>query len=1027
LGSALLLLLLGIGPNNAALANEPARFPERLSAASTSDVLINEFVAKEGTGGEGVEWVELYNTTTSAVDITGWLLETDEVYTLTGSIPLNGYLVITNTNVDVNNSGGAIRLLLGTVTIDEVTFGNQGGAPLSCDGYSTSRVPDAQDTDDDARDWNLDVSPTPGSANDAPGVSLGSSLVFNEFDNYPTSGNDLIEIYNPTASDVVIESWLLSDGDGVAIITGPITITVGGWQVIEENVDWVPGGSSGVDFTSTDVGYLFQPDGVRVDQIGWEGEYENDTFQRIPDGAGPNDGYDWSSSGGGVTWFDVPETFGSTNNRSLNISKDGPSAAQEGEPIFFTVTYGNMAGDTAQNVVITESLPAGVDYGGFVTYTTDLNLAGTAPPVWDAGAVPSHTAGLTFTVWVTFTGPFSDRQVVDNVIWIDSSTAGFNPVSSTLSTMVLTGTTFIHEVQGSGLSSPIAGEPVIIEGVVVGDFQNTDDQLGGFFVQEENADADADPLTSEGIFIYDDGFGVDVDVGDVVRVQGDVNEYRGLTRLTDLDSVVVISSGISISPTTVTLPLAAEDDYEPYEGMLVTFPQDLTVTEVYNLGRYGQVSLSQGGRLFNPTNVITPGVAANALQDANDLRLLVLDDGDASEDSDPIIYPSPGLSATNTLRTGYTVSGITGVLDYAYGDYRLQPTSMPTFVPANPRPATPEAVGGALSVASFNVLNYFTTIDTGAEICGPDGDQGCRGADSASEFTRQRDKIINAIATMDADVVGLMEIENNAITATQDLVDGLNAVVGAGTYAYVDTGTIGDDVIKVAFIYQPGTVTPVGSPAILDSSVDPLFNDELNRPALAQTFEQNGTGERFTAVVNHLKSKSCYDASGDDADQGDGQGCWSAARTDAATALANWLATDPTGSGDPDVLIIGDLNSYAKEDPITAIKDAGYADLLDTFIGAEAYSYIYAGQSGYLDHALSSSSLTPQVVSATVWHINTDEPLALDYNEEYKSPGHVTSLYKDDPYRASDHDPVIVGLDLGSGYHIYLPLVVRNN
>jgi hypothetical protein len=437
----------------------------------------------------------------------------------------------------------------------------------------------------------------------------------------------------------------------------------------------------------------------------------------------------------------------------------------------------------------------------------------------------------------------------------------------------------------------------------------------------------------------------------------------------------------------------------------------LTVTEVYNLGRYGQVVLSQGGRLFQPTNVVTPGVAANNLQAANDLRRLVLDDANTSQNPDPIIYPSPELSATNTLRAGDTVTGLTGVLDVYY-DYRLQPTTTPTFVHANPRTAAPASVGGTLRVASFNVLNYFSTIDTGADICGPAGDQGCRGADSASEFTRQRDKIINAIVTIDADVVGLIEIENNAITATQDLVNGLNAVAGAGTYGYVDTGTIGDDVIKVAFIYQPGTVTPVGSPAILDSSEDPLFNDELNRPALAQTFQQNATGARFTAVVNHLKSKGsdCDDVG--DPDTGDGQGNCNVTRTNAATALVNWLATDPTGSGDPDFLIIGDLNAYAKEDPIVAIEGAGYTNLVDTFVGADAYSYVFDGQFGYLDHALSNASLTPQVVSATVWYINADEPRVLDYNEEYKSPGQVISLYDDGPYRASDHDPVIVGLNL---------------
>jgi predicted extracellular nuclease len=220
---------------------------------------------------------------------------------------------------------------------------------------------------------------------------------------------------------------------------------------------------------------------------------------------------------------------------------------------------------------------------------------------------------------------------------------------------------------------------------------------------------------------------------------------------------------------------------------------------------------------------------------------------------------------------------------------------------------------------------------------------------------------------------------------------------------------IGTDVITIGFIYKPATVTPIGAAAILDSSVDPTFNDDKNRPALAQTFQENATGGRFTAVVNHLKSKGSSCASIGDPDLNDGQGNCNLTRTSAAVAIANWLATDPTGSNDPDYLIIGDLNSYAMEDPITALKNAGYTDLA---AGAGAYSYVFAGEWGYLDYAMSNGSLTAQVTGVTQWHINADEPPVLDYNEEWKSAGQIASLYSPDAYRASDHDPVIVGLSM---------------
>jgi len=125
-----------------------------------------------------------------------------------------------------------------------------------------------------------------------------------------------------------------------------------------------------------------------------------------------------------------------------------------------------------------------------------------------------------------------------------------------------------------------------------------------------------------------------------------------------------------------------------------------------------------------------------------------------------------------------------------------------------------------------------------------------------------------------------------------------------------------------------------------------------------------------------------------------------------------WLASDPTSAGDSDVLLIGDMNSYAREDPISVMVDAGYVDLVAQKVGASAYSYVFQGQSGYLDHALASSRLTPRISSVLEWHINADEPVALDYNVEFKSANHVNTLYQPDAFRSSDHDPVVVRISL---------------
>lgn len=576
-------------------------------------------------------------------------------------------------------------------------------------------------------------------------------------------------------------------------------------------------------------------------------------------------------------------------------------------------------------------------------------------------------------------------------------------------------TGFIHDVQGSGSASPLINQTITLEAVVVGDFQAAN-QLNGFYMQEEDAQADADPLTSEGIFVYTGSAGTDVNVGDLVRVTGTVTEYYGLTELNNV-SVTVISTGNPLpTAATVQLPFTASDEMERYEGMRVLLPQTLTVTDNYNLGRYDEVWFSSGGRLMTPTNIALPGADANSVQAQNDLNRILIDDSSSIQNPDPIVYPAPALSASNTLRVGDTATNMIGVMDYAYDYYRIRPTQAPIFIAANARSAAPAYMGGTLKVASFNVLNYFNGDGMGG------GFPTSRGADTYEEFQRQRTKIISAISAMNADIIGLMEIENDgygSLSAIQDLVNGLNNVAPAGSsYAFINPGVgkIGTDEIAVGVIYRKETVTPTGVAALLTSAVDPRFDDTKNRPTLAQSFIQTANGGKLTVAVNHLKSKgsSCDDVN--DPDTGDGQGNCNITRTNAALALVDWLATDPTASKDPDFMIIGDLNSYAKEDPIAAIKNGGYVDLIDAQIGADkAYSYVYNGQSGYLDHALANQAISSQISGVNEWHINADEPRVLDYNEEYKTANQISSLYSADAYRSSDHDAAVIELSLTPG------------
>ena len=568
-----------------------------------------------------------------------------------------------------------------------------------------------------------------------------------------------------------------------------------------------------------------------------------------------------------------------------------------------------------------------------------------------------------------------------------------------------------------------------------------DDVLSGFFLQEEDADSDGDPETSEGIFVYcSTACPAGLSVGDRVAVVGTAGEFGGTSQIdASAGSVTVRSSGNDLpAPTAVTLPAPgstrAEGTFENLEGMIVTFPGKLVVSEYYWLARYGELVLTEGRRPYQFTHGHTPSVAGYAAFLADlATRRIILDDGNGDQndaiftpqgEDEAYPYPSGGLSNTNRFRGGDSIRGLTGVMHWAFDAWRIQPVPEGfdyTFTADNPRPHAPADVGGRLRVAGFNVLNYFTTIDDGTPRCGPDGGLGCRGADSAAELRRQRDKIVAAMVAIDADVFGLVELENNASASLAGLVDALNFAEGFDKYAYVDTGTIGGDVIKVGLVYRPESVTPAGPHAIIDTSVDATFSDTKNRPALIQTFEEVTTGERFTVAVNHLKSKgsSCEELG--DPDLRDGQGNCNGIRTAAAAALARYLATDPTASEDPDVLIIGDLNAYAREDPIRALEAAGYTDLIRRFRGIEAYGYLFDGQLGYLDYALASPSLLRQVTGVTGWYINADEPPLFDYNDDVHDPGErdyerksaALPTYEADAFRSSDHDPVIVGLQLG--------------
>ncbi|MEU2347877.1 ExeM/NucH family extracellular endonuclease [Modestobacter sp. NPDC049651] len=545
-------------------------------------------------------------------------------------------------------------------------------------------------------------------------------------------------------------------------------------------------------------------------------------------------------------------------------------------------------------------------------------------------------------------------------------------------------TVAIGAVQGSGDAGPLAGQVVTVAGTVVGDLQ--DGGFDGVFVQDAG---DGDPATSDGVFVH--RAPGELAPGDRVVVRGTVAEFNGLTELTD---VALSGCGSAEPPAPALLPLPSTPaQREALEGMLVAPPADLTVSDVHDLDRYGQLLLSAGGRLVTPTEVADPGPAAAALAEENARRSVLLDDGrtaDLSRSADALPY----LTRTDPVRVGDTARLQPQVLSYAFGGYVLEPAdgsaAGTTFAATNPRPAAAPEVGGDLRVADFNVLNYFVT--TGGQS---------RGAQTAAELAQQQAKTVSALTALHADLVTLHEIENSAVTtpatpyrAVGTLVAALEAADGHA-WAYVEAHE-DTDVITNAIVYRTDRVTAVGEPRV-PADLTAFGNA---RSPVAQTFRAGD--ETFTVIANHLKSKGGSGATGDNADTGSGAGAYNGDRVRQARALVDFAAAVARDTGDPDVLLTGDFNSYAEEDPIDVVTAAGFTDL-GPVLAPGRYSYVFDGGSGSLDHALASASLAGKVTGLDVWDVDAVESAAYQYDGREE-------LYTPDPYRASDHDPIVLGL-----------------
>jgi predicted extracellular nuclease len=728
-----------------------------------------------------------------------------------------------------------------------------------------------------------------------------------------------------------------------------------------------------------------------------------------------------------------PKNSGPATPATLEAASPGNEAGQVGSAITpFTL---EATGGTSPYTWTATGLPAGV------TIATDGTVSGTPTTVG------------TYDVTATATDSATPTQATDDESFTFTVSQAASPKT-------------IAELQGTGSASPFDGQNVLTEGVVTASYPTGG--LNGFYIQTPGADT---ANASDAIFVYGgtNGFATYPAVGDSVRVAGEADEFFGATQIV-ASGVTPIAALGNVVPKTVipgtdcALPgtdcltgAALDDAREVAEGELFQPTAPWTATDVYDGGpAYNDGSNSSAFRgelgvvansakpLVAPTEVIDAQATAQVTErkNYNDAHRIILDDGSSwtysttSHQNDPF----PWFTADHAVRVGSAVTFPKPVVfTYGFNAWRILPQtqvvgdSSGAVDFSQTRPAKPEDVGGDLKLATFNVLNFFPT--TGEEFvasglgactyyrdrdgnnitnnrCDPDGP---RGAANDANLERQRDKIVSAINTADADIVSLEELENSVKFnkprdfAINELVTALNDAAGDGTWAAVPSAPVlppvaEQDVIRNGFIYQPANVALVGESVVLsdESTGTEAFADA--REPLAQAFKKTDSpdSDAIAVIVNHFKSK------GSGTPDPFGQGNATDRRVLQAASLVKFADSFKTQRGISRVFLAGDFNAYSAEDPIQVLEEAGY-ESLDSTSKPDEETYNFDGLVGSLDHVLANGPALADVNAVDVWDINGYESV---YYEYARFNSNATNLYAPNPFRSSDHSPEIVGINV---------------
>ncbi|MGH8225639.1 MAG: ExeM/NucH family extracellular endonuclease [Gammaproteobacteria bacterium] len=546
---------------------------------------------------------------------------------------------------------------------------------------------------------------------------------------------------------------------------------------------------------------------------------------------------------------------------------------------------------------------------------------------------------------------------------------------------------------------------VRVRGVVTAVFAG----LGGYFIEAPRASWDDDESTSEGLFVYDGRHLPKLAGGTRIILAGHFQFFHGMPELVHTRILKRCGRAALPPPVVLRLPLVRRGDWRGLLGMRLRFEQALYVSGLDDFVRYGEVLLAAGSRLYAPTARTSPGANAAAFAAAQNARSLWLDDGSTRARPQTLTFAAERFDAGHPLRAGQALEQLTGIAYHAFGRDLIEPTSFALDRKTNPRP-TPEGLGlpAGLRVLSFNVENYFNRALVGPAFPTE------RGARSATELNCQRAKLVAVLAALQPGLAGLEEIENNGYGddgALANLIAALNRAVAGAPYRYVRPpgSRLGNDVIAPALVYDSRLLAPVGHVAALAApnaglALGSKAATGLARPALAATFRVRTSGLRFTAAVVHLRSKlsSCGGA----LDSNAGAGYCAGARSAAADALTAWLDTHPTGEKTANVFLLGDFNAYSYEAAIKRLQAAGWLDLAAHYLAADKrYTESYRGRVGTLDYIFASPALSRHIAGATIWHNDTDEARGFGYKGAMPACSGAAA-----PYRASDHDPVIVVL-----------------